>query len=118
MWARGPLLLLGLWLSACGGPTAPSVSLSITYRVEGGTFNPTASMTYSGSGNSTIQSSRRTLPWTYTFTAARGGFLYISAQNDSEFGCVRVTIHQGETQLQSAQSCGAYVIATVSDTAR
>jgi hypothetical protein len=108
-------IVLGvLCIMACGGktPTAPSGG-SVTYKVSGiGTSS--ASLTYATAGGGTAQVSNATLPWSYTWTAKAGDFLYISAQNNASSGSVTVEIWKGSSLFQTTTSTGAYVIATAS----
>lgn len=70
-------------------------------------------ITYSNSGGNTQQetiSSR----WTYTFKGEKDQFLYVSAQNNSSSGTVDVVIKVDGVAFKSANSSGAYVIATAS----
>lgn len=93
--------------------TVPSPR-GVKYSV-GGTASR-ASMTYSGSGGSTLQAGDSSLPWSYSFGARKDDFVYLSAQNAGSTGCVRVTIAVDGDELETGQSCGAFVIATVSAT--
>jgi hypothetical protein len=102
--------LLALALSACNSLTGVS---NIEYRVSGAAR---ASITYQNSSGSTSQIADRTLPWSYSLTAQRGDFLYVSAQNSGSTGCVRAEIYKGSVLFESGFSCGAFVIATASGT--
>jgi len=57
------------------------------------------------------------LPWKETFDTFRGGeFLFISGQKKAEGGCIRVAIWKDGAEFKTAQSCGAYVIASTNGT--
>jgi len=104
----GALLLVGfLPLGACVEPP----EATITYRVSGTARR--AAMTYQ-TGPGSTQQTESTLPWSSNLQAHPRDFLYISAQNQDDSGCVEVRIQRGSETLKQAQSCGAYVIATAS----
>jgi hypothetical protein len=77
--------------------TAPEVSVTLNNET-GGTEQFTTTLPY-----------ERALP-----TAPPNGFVYISAQNQADYGDVTCTITAGFGILQTATSSGAYVIATCS----
>lgn len=54
------------------------------------------------------------LPWSYTFTAESGDYVYISAQNLGDSGSVTVTIYKDGEVFKTSTSSGGYVIATAS----
>lgn len=88
---------------------------NVEYRVFG---VPEASIiTMSGASGSTVQYANVKLPYTYQISNAHSGdFLYVSAQNSSNAGCIWVEIYKNNSFYKYASSCGAYVIATVSGT--
>ena len=103
-------------LTACGGGsgvgTQPSQSASVEYLVTGTATR--ASMTYATANGGTAQQADRTLPWSFTTVMNRGDFVYVSAQNSGQTGCVTVEIKVRNASYRSTQSCGAFVIATAS----
>jgi len=126
------LLVLGASLSllSCGTPgltPTPTVSLrptidfstqptvaparSVTYSVTGLDGGKRASLTYANAQGGTEQTTV-TLPWTKTFTATKGQFLYIAAQNQDAFGGVSCDITIGGTAFKHSESRGEYVIAS------
>jgi hypothetical protein len=109
------LVVCALCVSACGddgGPTQPSQQARIEYHVTGSATR--ASMTYATAGNGTAQAGDRALPWSFDWTANRGDFVYLSAQNAGQAGCVTVEIKVRGATFKTTQSCGAFVIATAS----
>lgn len=103
----------------CKSPTSPSEPSTparsfVEYTVSGTATR--ASLTYATSGGGTAQQADRALPWTFSWTANRGDFVYISAQNSGQTGCVSVTITVRSATYKTTQSCGAFVIATASGT--
>lgn len=51
-------------------------------------------------------------PWTKTFNAQPGQFLYVSAQNGSKYGGVTVLILVNGTEFRRSEAIGGYKIAT------
>lgn len=100
---------LALTFSGCQSITGAS---DIMYEVTG---TGRASITYS-EDDSTNQSNDVTLPWTHSFRASRGEFLYVSAQRDGGAGCVFARIYKKGEVLESGTGCGAFAIATASGT--
>lgn len=96
-----------------GGGVGPftSGSHSVVYTVTG--TATAASMTLSDSDGSTSQQSDQALPFSISFEADSGTFLYISAQNSGESGTITV---DGAT-VETTTSNGAYVIAGCSASA-
>lgn len=105
-------LLVGL--AGCSGKNPLTGSGTVVYKVTGTAGK--VDITYSGSGGSTLQQSNVSTPWSTNIAAHSGDFLYVSAQNDGETGCVEVQIVSGSSVLKDGQSCGAFVVATVSTT--
>lgn len=84
------------------------------YRVTGRGTN-SASLTFSTLDGTTQQVSDAALPWTQDVSVTGGFFAYVSAQNrDRDGGCVMVEILVSGSVVKSAESCGAFVIATAS----
>lgn len=102
------MIACAVFVGGCNSITGAS---NVTYSVTSG---GRVSITYAD-GPSTEQLDATT-PWSRSITADRGDFLYISAQKDGSAGCVRVEIKKGSTTVDSAQSCGAFVIASASGT--
>lgn len=73
-----------------------------------------ASATLSNREGGTEQYSRVAIPWRYTDKSFFGSFLYISAQNQGEYGTVTVSIYVDDKLYKTSTSSGAYVIATAS----
>lgn len=111
------LMVVGLWLTlallCCGGGRYGDVrQYKVTYRVDG---NGPASITYSNATGGTEQQEVR-LPWTQTFEAQSGQFLYLSAQDMAGGALVTSSISVNGLVVKDAVSRGGYTIATVSDT--
>ena len=99
--------------ASCSGKNILTGSGTVTYRVNGTAAR--ADLTYEASSG-TSQQANVTLPWSTNRPAKTGDFLYISAQNAGQTGCVNVEIVSGDKVLKSTQSCGAFVIASASTT--
>lgn len=113
----GVLVIIGIAIGVCGkssnSPTNNQpTTYTVKYEVTGSATS--ASLTYQNRDGGTSQESDVYLPWTYSFTAEAGDFLYISAQNNGEYGSVTTTIYLNGTQVKTSTSTGAYVIATAS----
>lgn len=108
----GAVIVLCVGCGSGGGGTQPSRFAAVQYRVTGTATQ--ASMTYATSGGGTAQQGDRFLPWSFETTMSTGDFVYISAQNSGETGCVNVEIRVRAVTYKSTQSCGAFVIATAS----
>ncbi len=87
---------------------------SVTYRVTGSARS--VDVTYQNGTGGTEQKSRVAVPWSYTFQATSGAFLYISAQNQGESGDLTTEIDVDGSSRKQANASGAYVIADVNDT--
>lgn len=107
------VLILALACSGCESITGAS---DIVYEVSIALGSGSASLITYSEGDATLQRSNVTLPWSYAYRASRGDHLYVSAQNANSSGCIRVAIRRRGELFDSAQSCGAFVIATVSGT--
>jgi len=88
------------------------VVYQVKYEVTG--TAKTVFVTYVNESGGTSQESNVSLPWSYTFTAKPGDFVYISAQNEGETGSVTVTIYKNGSIFKTSTSSGAYVIAEAS----
>ncbi len=86
-------------------------SYKVTYKV-GGTADR-ASITIQNASGGTEQKSV-SVPWSTSFEGRPGQFVYLSAQNKSEYGTVKATIELNGTTVQEASSNEEYGIASVS----
>ncbi len=99
-------------LSNPAGSVKPkSTSYVIQYKITGTAGG--ADLTYENSTGGTEQKEVK-LPYEDSFMARRGAYLYISAQNTGEYGTVRCEILVNGQVVKSAESSGAYKIATCS----
>lgn len=106
-------LVGGLWFCLvffCSGRNS-SQTHKVTYRVDG---EGPASVTYANATEGTEQRNV-TLPWTETFTASHGQFLYVSAQDKGGIGLIVCSISVDGKIVKDATSKGEFTIATVSD---
>jgi hypothetical protein len=71
-------------------------------------------ITYENSSGGVSQQGNVGSSWSYSFTGNTGDFVYISAQNQNDYGSITVTIKRGNTVYKTSTSSGAYVIATAS----
>lgn len=102
-----------LLIPACGVTPQPAAPHQITYKVETSDRAP-VSLTYANETGATVQEDT-TSPWSKSFTAPAGQFLYLSAQRDySGSGKISCTITDGAKVIQTAESSGQYVIASCS----
>lgn len=90
-------------------------SCSVVYSI-GGTAS-SASLTLTNASGNTEQVESVTIPYQRTLTIPCGDFVYISAQNNGESGSVTCRITSDGASIETAESSGAYVIATCSGTA-
>jgi hypothetical protein len=51
-------------------------------------------------------------PWSYSFTASKNDFVYVSAQNQQSSGTITASIYTDGNLFKTSTSSGAYVIAT------
>jgi hypothetical protein len=93
-------------------PPQPSVA-DVEYLVTGQRSNI---ITIANEGDGVSQFGPVNLPWSYKFANAvpAGQFLYVSAQNDLDHGCIKVQIFRRGALYKESESCGAYVIASAS----
>jgi hypothetical protein len=98
-------------------PQAPMPnSHRVTYRVlpTKGYDGLVADLTYENATGDTEQLGNVGLPWSKNMDVASETFLYISAQNQWEFGGVSCEIWVDGIKIKEANSKGAYVIASCS----
>lgn len=86
-------------------------SYKVIYRVSGSSGK--AALTYQNQDGGTEQTTVVT-PWGKSFTANAGDFLYISAQNERDYGGVKCEVLVDGKLVKTAESSGAYVIASCS----
>lgn len=113
----GYAFVSGQLSSSSPQPTFTSVApvaTSVTYEVTG--TGGAASMTFSGTGGNTGQVGPVDLPWSKTVKSP-GSFLYVSAQNNEDYGNVTCSIKVNGTVVSTQTSSGAYVIATCKSSA-
>jgi len=89
-------------------PPTPEVEYKIT-----GTASR-VSVTLNNATGGTEQYDNVSVPHTYRFDTFTDWFLYISAQNQGEYGSVTVTIYLNGEVVATSTSSGAYVIADAS----
>jgi hypothetical protein len=94
-------------VSGGGGTTTHAV----TYTVSGG--DGAGTITYENENADTSQATQVATPWTYTFTAVDGAFLYVSAQNAGG-GTITCSISVDGTIAESNKSEGQYAICEAS----
>ena len=112
-WGTLSLIALMLAILACGSEVSTPSQYVVTYRVTGDIAR--ASLTYEtaeGTEQRTVN-----VPWEMKFTAERGQFLYLSAQNEEDRGTITAEILLGGEEWKKATSDGAYAIASVSGSA-
>lgn len=89
------------------------LSRIVTYKVTGSAES--VSITYTNYDGGTSQYSLVYLPWDITFYSMKSGdFVYISAQNNGEYGSVKAEIYVDGALFKTSSSYGAYVIASSS----
>jgi len=98
-------------LSSKSTPVPTPRKYEVTYRVQGTTDQ--VSLTYENKDGSTEQHTVN-VPWYTKFSAERGQFVYLSAQNERERGNIIATVIVDGLDWKEAKSDGAYCIATVS----
>ena len=106
-------LLVGLAFSGCAESHNEPKTWDVKYAVEGTglSFN----VTISNKDEGTSQFSNVNRSWTHLFTTQDSDhFLYISAQNNSDYGNVTVKIYVDGVKKKESTSEGAYVIASAS----
>ncbi|MCD6167577.1 hypothetical protein J7K19_12905 [bacterium] len=99
------------------GPTEPEDNTPpVSYEVTG--TCQTVFVTIANEDGGTSQFADVSVPWTYDFShkVSEGTFVYVSAQNQQDYGSVTVKIYKYGDVFKSSTSSGAYVIATASGT--
>jgi uncharacterized protein YceK len=109
------LLALAMVVSLCGVGcgSITTTTYQVEYKVTG--TAGTVSLTYTNKDGGTSQESNVSLPWTHSFTAKSGSFVYVSAQNMGASGTVTTTIYRDGKEFKTSTSTGGYVIATSGD---
>lgn len=92
--------------------TAAPQTFSVVYSVIG-TDTDAASLTIRNETGGTEQMDVR-LPWSKRFDAESGQFVYLSAQNENDSGSIKCEILVNDARIQTAESDGAYAIASCS----
>lgn len=73
-----------------------------------------ADLTYSNANGDSTQQANQGSGWYYYFHPRDGQFLYLSAQNQCDYGYITVKFVQDGVTLRENTSTGAYVIASIS----
>lgn len=116
------IIILFVWIFTCGGDsssTTPSYSGPVVVYEITGTAEK-VSITLSNATGGTEQSQvplkfgKTSIPWQESYYSFPSHFLYISAQNQGEYGTVTVSIYVKGKLFKTSTSSGAYVIATAS----
>ena len=94
--------------------TAVPTTYTVKYEISGSADEVSITME-NETGNT--EQFNTDLPFSKSFKVERGDFLYISAQNQGEYGTVTCTISVNGTVLETATSSGAYKIASCSGSA-
>jgi len=94
-------------------PTAlPPNTLLVTYQVGGATSR--ASVTCVNAQGGTEQHTEASVPWQMDFGAHNGTFVYVSAQNLSDWGSVSCRILINRRPWRSSSSSGGFAVASCS----
>lgn len=104
------LMFLGLFLQAREQVEADARSYQVRYVVK----CKSCSLTYSNPTSDTEQIEMSGGEWDLEFTAKADQHLYISAQNNREYGDVNVAIFVDGLIAKTSSSSGAYKIASAS----
>ena len=108
------VLIVALVLAGCSPvdlSTNEPATDGMEYRVSGTASR--VSLTYESRDGATEQIASAALPWSYTFKGYAGKWFYISVQNNGSSGTVIVECYRNGSVYKSAQSSGAYVIASI-----
>jgi hypothetical protein len=108
----GCLALLGL-LASCSSSTSNG-SPAVAYEITGTASS--VSVTLSDPTGDTKQYNDVSVPHTYSYSSFPGNFLYISAENQGDYGSVTVTIYVDGKIYKTSTSSDASPIATASGT--
>ena len=131
-WVVGIIVVLGIigavtgTKSGSGSSATPSSSQSVNafaaapistthtvkYEVTGSATS--IDLTYNLDSDDASQENGRAVPWSKSFSADEGNFLYVSAQNGGESGNVTCTIYVDGVAAKTNTSTGGYTIATCS----
>jgi crotonobetainyl-CoA:carnitine CoA-transferase CaiB-like acyl-CoA transferase len=109
------IITIGALINGKTGGGAGSGAHSIRYEVTGSASS--VSVTYQNEQGGTSQQAAVPIPFSYSFTANAGAFLYISAQNQGADGAETCTIYIDGVAVKSGTSSGAYTICQASGTA-
>ncbi len=85
---------------------------TVVYEITGSAKN--VDVTLNNTTGGTEQYSNVPVPKQFTYSNFTDNFLYISAQNQGEYGSVTVTIYIDGKLFKTSTSVGAYVIASAS----
>lgn len=110
-WLAGfaTLAVIGAAISGRDDSTPGPRSLTVTYQVNGTATQ--ARVTHNNDRNGT-NTQTVNLPWYVSYTVRQGEDLYLSAQNDTPYGDIEVSIKVNGKPLQSSHSSGAYAVAS------
>lgn len=92
---------------------ADELSYDIKYTVE--CDSGTVFITYENNDGDTSQRTEAETPWEYKFKGAEDDFLYVSAQNNQDYGSITVKIKKDGKVIAEDSCDGEYCIATASD---
>jgi hypothetical protein len=99
-------VVLADWGSLALAGTPPKIIYEITGSAD------KVDVTMNNATGGTEQHSEVSVPTKYVFDNFPDSYLYISAQNQGEYGTVRVSIYVDGKLFKTSSSSGAYVIAT------
>lgn len=102
---------LGLLVLAASPSSGSFAEGEVTYQVTGSATE--ASLTYQNGDGGTSQE-KVSLPWSLTVKAPASNFLYISAQNEGDYGDITCTISVDGKVIKTSTSSGSYTIASCS----
>jgi len=86
----------------------------VEYEVCGSAY--TVDVTYENSAGTTSREYGVGVPWSYSFSADPGDYVYISAQNTGSYGSVTVAIWVDGEIYEAETSESAYCVATARGT--
>jgi hypothetical protein len=102
---------VGVLLLAQAPSSGAFAGQDVTYQVTGSATE--ASLTYEN-GDGGTSPEKVALPWSLTVKAPASHFLYVSAQNEGEFGDITCTISVDGKVIKTSTSSGSYTIASCS----